>query len=463
VQSSSVPERFRPLLDATSELAERFTAADRTLYLVGGSVRDALFPAFASVDPDFDLTTDARPGEIEQLVRGWADDVWTQGARFGTVGCRRGGQLYEITTHRAEVYRPDSRKPEVTFGDDIEQDLSRRDFTINALALRLPDMELIDPFDGLGDLAAGRLRTPLDPEISFGDDPLRMLRAARFAARFSLKPDPALESAVESMHDRLAIVSPERIAQELDKIVVLEVPSEALWFVVRTGLAADFLPELPGLALEQDPIHRHKDVLAHTLAVVDKTSPDRLLRLAALFHDVGKPRTRAITDGGVTFHHHEMVGARMTRARMEALRYSSDDIDTVVRLVELHLRFHTYRLGWTDKAVRRYVRDAGDLLDRLNELTRCDCTTRNASKARALARRMDELEARIAELREQEELDRLRPDLSGDQVMELLDVPPGPVVGQALAFLMELRLDEGPLGEEEAGRRLLEWWVTNRC
>jgi poly(A) polymerase len=290
-----------------------------------------------------------------------------------------------------------------------------------------------------------------------------MLRAARFAARFSLKPDPGLEAAIEKMHDRLSIVSAERIRDELDKIMLVDTPSDALWFIVRTGMAADFLPELPGLALEQDPIHRHKDVLAHTLAVVDKTSPDRLLRLAALFHDVGKPRTRAITDGGVTFHHHEMVGARMTRARMEALRYSSDDIDTVVRLVELHLRFHTYRLGWTDKAVRRYVRDAGDLLDRLNELTRCDCTTRNASKARALARRMDELEARIAELREQEELDRLRPDLSGDQVMELLDVPPGPVVGQALAFLMELRLDEGPLGEEEAGRRLLEWWVTNRC
>jgi len=460
VQSTPVPERFRPLLSATAELAERFTEADRTLYLVGGSVRDALFPtgAGAAGDQDLDLTTNARPDEIERLVRGWADDVWTQGARFGTIGCRRDGQLFEITTHRAEVYVPDSRKPEVTFGDDIELDLSRRDFTINALALRLPDMELVDPFDGLGDLASGRLRTPLDPEISFGDDPLRMLRAARFMARFSLKPDPALESAVEAMHERLSIVSRERLRDELDKIVLLSAPSEALWFVVRTGLAADFLPELPGLALEQDPIHRHKDVLAHTLAVVDKTSPDRLLRLAALFHDVGKPRTRAISDGGVSFHHHEVVGARMTRTRMEALRYSADDVDTVVRLVELHLRFHTYRLGWTDRAVRRYVRDAGDQLERLNELTRCDCTTRNASKARALARRMDELEARIAELGEEEELRRLRPDLTGNQVMELLGVSPGPVVGRALAFLMELRLDEGPLGEEEAGRRLIAWW-----
>jgi len=455
-----VPERFRPLLAATSELAQRFSDADRTLYAVGGSVRDALYPAGALADPDFDLTTNARPDEIERLVSGWADDVWTQGARFGTIGARLHGQVFEITTHRAEVYVPDSRKPEVTFGDNIEEDLSRRDFTINALALRLPDMELVDPFDGLGDLAAGRLRTPLDPEVSFGDDPLRMLRAARFMARFSLKPDPALEAAIEKMHDRLSIVSAERIRDELDKIMLVDVPSEALWFVVRTGLAAEFLPELPGLALEQDPIHRHKDVLAHTLAVVDKTSGDRLLRLAALFHDVGKPRTRAITDGGVTFHHHEMVGARMTRTRMTALRYSSDDIDVVVRLVELHLRFHTYRLGWTDKAVRRYVRDAGGLLDQLNELTRCDCTTRNASKARALGRRMDELEARIAELGEQEELDRLRPDLTGNQVMEILGVPPGPVIGKALAFLMELRLDEGPLSEVDATARLRQWWET---
>jgi poly(A) polymerase len=462
VQSPSVPERFRPLQEATAELAERFIGAGRTLYLVGGSVRDALFPVGAQDQPDFDLTTEARPDEIERLVSGWADDVWTQGARFGTIGCRRGDQVYEITTHRAEVYVPDSRKPEVTFGDDIEEDLSRRDFTINAMALRLPDMELLDPFDGLGDFGAGRLRTPLDPEISFGDDPLRMLRAARFAARFTLKPDPALEAAVEAMHERLSIVSRERIRDELDKIVMVDVPSEALWFVVRTGLAADFMPELPGLALEQDPIHRHKDVLAHTLAVVDKTSRVRLLRLAALFHDVGKPKTRAITNGGVTFHHHEMVGARMTRTRMTALRYSADDIDIVVRLVELHLRFHTYRLGWTDKAVRRYVRDAGPLLDLLNELTRCDCTTRNASKARALARRMDELEARITELGQQEELDALRPDLTGNQVMELLGVGPGPVVGQALAFLMDLRLDEGPLSEEEAAARLRQWWQAQQ-
>jgi poly(A) polymerase len=261
------------------------------------------------------------------------------------------------------------------------------------------------------------------------------------------------------MHGRLSIVSAERIRDELDKMLLVDVPSQALWFVVRTGLAGEFLPELPGLALEQDPIHRHKDVLAHTLAVVDKTSRNRLLRLAALFHDVGKPKTRAITDGGVSFHHHEVVGARMTRVRMEALRYPAADTDTVVRLVELHLRFHTYRLGWTDKAVRRYVRDAGPHLDMLNELTRCDCTTRNASKAKALARRMDELEDRIAVLREQEELDALRPDLTGNQVMDLLGIGPSPAVGKALAFLMELRLDEGPLGEEAASARLLAWWA----
>ncbi len=465
-----MPERFRPLLHATEELAQRFAHAGKTLYLVGGSVRDRLVPtpvpaageSGGEYDHDYDLTTDARPEEIEQIVRGWADDVWTQGARFGTIGIRRGADRFEITTHRADVYVPESRKPEVTFGDDIVEDLARRDFTINALALRLPDMELIDPFDGLGDLAAGRLRTPLDPEVSFGDDPLRMLRAARFKARLSLEPDPSLTAAIERMHGRLSIVSAERIRDELDKIIVLETPSDALWFVVRTGLAGEFLPELPGLALEQDPIHRHKDVLAHTLAVVDKTSRNRLLRLAALFHDVGKPRTRAITDGGVTFHHHEVVGARMTRARMEALRYPAADVDTVVRLVELHLRFHTYRLGWTDKAVRRYVRDAGPYLDMLNELTRCDCTTRNAAKARALARRMDELERRIGELREQEELDALRPDFDGNQVMELLRIGPGPAVGRALSFLMELRLDEGPLGEEEAAARLRAWWAANR-
>ncbi len=466
------PERLQPLVEATAELSDRFGAAGHRLYLVGGSVRDAIVGAEPEAEAgprrdrdggglersDLDFTTDARPDTIERLVTGWADAVWTQGKRFGTIGCRRGGQTYEITTHRAEAYRPDSRQPEVMFGDDVEADLSRRDFTINAMALRLPELELIDPFDGLADLSARRLRTPLDPDESFGDDPLRMLRAARFLAKLELDPVAELVEAVRTGHGRLAIVSAERIRDELDKIIMLPTPSVALWFVVRTGLAEEFLPELPALALEQDPIHRHKDVLAHTLAVVDKTSRDRLLRLAALFHDVGKPKTRAFVEGGVTFHHHEVVGARMTRQRMEALRYPGDEVDVVTELVNLHLRFHTYRLGWTDRAVRRYVRDAGPLLDRLNELTRCDCTTRNPNKAKALGRRMDELEARIAELRTQEELDAIRPDLDGNQVMEELGLSPGRDVGRALTFLLELRMDEGPLGEEEARKRLAAWW-----
>jgi poly(A) polymerase len=456
-----------PLVEATAELSERFRAAGHTLYLVGGSVRDAIVAGDHPADDpvavgakrrDLDFTTDARPDDIEALVSGWADAVWTQGKRFGTIGCKRGVEVYEITTHRAEAYHPDSRKPEVAFGDRVEDDLSRRDFTVNAMALRLPEMELIDPFNGLADLAARRLRTPLDPEVSFADDPLRMLRAARFIARLGLEPTSELVEAVKAGHGRLSIVSAERIRDELDKMVMVPVPSVALWFVVRTGLAAEFLPELPGLALEQDPIHRHKDVLAHTLAVMDKTSADRMLRLAALFHDVGKPKTRAFGDGGVTFHHHEVVGARMTRERMTALRYPKDEVETVTELVELHLRFHTYRLGWTDRAVRRYVRDAGPLLDRLNELTRCDCTTRNAAKARALGRRMDELEARIAVLREQEELDAIRPDLDGTQIMDQLGLSPGRDVGAALSFLLELRLEEGPLGEAEARRRLQAWW-----
>jgi poly(A) polymerase len=460
VPPSAPPERFRPLVDATAELAERFLGADRSLYLVGGSVRDAFSPAGLAADADYDLTTDAPPEAIEAIVSVWADDVWQQGKEFGTIGCAKDGRRYEITTHRAEIYRSHSRKPEVTFGQSIEEDLSRRDFTINAAALRLPDLELVDPFGGLADLAARVLRTPLSPEISFGDDPLRMLRAARFAARFGLEPDPALVAAVSEGHHRLSIVSAERIRDELDKIMVLDRPSVALWFVTANGLADEFLPELPALALSQDPIHRHKDVLAHTLAVVDKTSGDRLLRLAALFHDVGKPRTRAFGPHGVSFHHHEVVGARMTRERMTALRYSAADIDTVVRLVELHLRFHTYRLGWTDSAVRRYVRDAGPLLGQLNELTRCDCTTRNPAKAKALARRMDELERRIAELKAQEELDSLRPELDGNEVMTRLGLSPGREVGHALDFLLELRIEEGVLGPAEAGRRLDEWWAA---
>ncbi len=454
-----IPERLQPLVQETADIAARFEQAGRHLYLVGGVVRDAVLDRLDDKG-DLDFTTDARPDEIEQIVTGWADVIWTQGKRFGTIGLRKAGREMQITTHRAEAYQPDSRKPDVAFSDAVEADLSRRDFTINAMALSLPDLRLIDPFDGVADLAAGRLRTPMAPEVSFGDDPLRMLRAARFIAGYRLTPDPALMAAVTSMRSRLDIVSDERIRDELDRLVVVERPGEGLWFLVRTGLAGEFLPELPALALEQDPIHRHKDVLAHTIAVVEKTSPIRELRLAALFHDVGKPKTRSFGPGGtVSFHHHEVVGARMTRDRMRALSYATHDIETVTRLVELHLRFHTYKMGWTDSAVRRYVRDAGPLLNLLNELTRCDCTTRNPAKARALAHRMDDLERRIEELREHEGRAAIRPELDGNDVMARLGVRPGPAVGRALDFLLELRLDEGLLGTEEAGRRLDEWWA----
>jgi poly(A) polymerase len=450
------------LVEETAGLAERFAAAGHRLYLVGGVVRDAVLGRMAD-DADLDFTTDARPEETEAVIAGWADAVWDQGRRFGTIGAMRAGRRLEITTHRAEAYHPDSRKPDVVFAQAVEADLARRDFTVNAMALSLPDLTLFDPFDGVADLAALRLRTPLSPEESFTDDPLRMMRAARFIAGYGLVPDEELTAAVVTLRARLDIVSDERIRDELDKLMVVERPGEGLWWLVKTGLAEEFLPELPALALEQDPIHRHKDVLAHTIAVVEKTSPDRLLRLAALFHDVGKPKTRSFgTRGTVTFHHHEVVGARMTRDRMRALRYSSDDVEVVSRLVDLHLRFHTYRMGWTDSAVRRYVRDAGPLLPLLNELTRCDCTTRNAAKARALARRMDELVDRIAELQAKEELAAIRPDLDGNDIMTRLRLKPGRDVGAALSFLLELRLEEGPLGPDEAGRRLDAWWADRQ-
>jgi poly(A) polymerase len=464
-----VPERFAPVLAELRPLAERFVAAGHSLYLVGGPVRDLLLGR--DLRNDYDLTTSAHPRETMQLLDAWGvEALWRQGERFGTIGAKRGERTIEITTFRADAYDPSSRKPDVSFGESVEVDLSRRDFTINAMALALPDPHLVDPFGGAADLVGKRLRTPLAPEESFSDDPLRMLRAARFLAGYGLEADEPLAAAVSAMRHRLAIVSAERIRDELDKLMVVDHPSRGLWFLVETGLADEVLPELPAMRLEQDPIHRHKDVLAHTIAVVENVRPDpaaafdfRLARLAALFHDVGKPKTRGYRKGkGVTFHHHEVVGARMTRERMQVLRYSNDDVEAVTRLVELHLRFHTYRMGWTDSAVRRYVRDAGPLLAELNVLTRSDCTTRNERKAAALGRRMDELEDRIAELREREALDAIRPDLDGKQVMAHLGVPPGPVIGQALAHLLELRLEEGPLGEEEALRRLDAWWEARQ-
>lgn len=464
-----IPERFKPVLDAVGPLAAAFADAGHRLYLVGGVVRDLLLGETERFD--FDFTTDALPDDIEAILRRHdpVEAMWAQGKRFGTIGAKvrvaspDGGTEvvdHEITTHRAEVYDPDSRKPDVEFATEIEADLSRRDFTINAMALSLPDAQLVDPFGGTADLATKVLRTPLSPQQSFSDDPLRMLRAARFLARFDLKPDPDLIEAVEAMGDRLEIVSPERIRDELCRLLVVDDPVPGLWFLADTDLADHFFPELPAMRVEQDPIHRHKDVLAHTIAVVAKTSPDLVLRLAALFHDVGKPATKEIGDKGVSFHHHEVVGARMTRKRMKALRFSNELIDDVSHLVFLHLRFHGYGDdAWTDAAVRRYVRDAGPLLDKLNELTRCDCTTRNRRKAEMLSHRMDALEARIEDLKAQEELDAIRPDLDGQAVMELLGVEPGPVVGQAMRFLLDARMEEGPLGRDEAERRLLAWWA----
>jgi poly(A) polymerase len=454
-----VPERLQPILGPANELARLFEASGARLYLVGGVVRDALADRLSSAT-DLDFTTDALPSQTEEILARWADSVWAQGKRFGTIGAMKAGRRIEVTTHRADQYGSSSRKPDVAFSTAIEEDLARRDFTVNAMALSLPDLRLIDPFDGVADLAARKLRTPLSPDVSFTDDPLRMLRAARFIADYELEPQPELVAAVTRWRGRLDIVSDERVREELDKLMVVADPGPGLWFLVKTGLAEEFLPELPALALEQDPAHRHKDVLAHTIAVVRRAKPDRIVRLAALFHDIGKPKTRSFGPGGaVSFHHHELVGARMTRDRMRALRYPTEDIEKVCKLVELHLRFHTYGMGWTDSAVRRYVRDAGDLLEALNELTRSDCTTRDAAKAKALSARMDELERRTAELREKEELAAIRPDLDGVEVMAHLGLPPGQLVGRALAFLLEARLDEGPHTLEEARALLDRWWA----
>jgi len=453
-----VPARLRPYYEAgspTLELAERLAAAGHECYLVGGTVRDAFLGA---ASPDVDLATDAPPEEVEHLTAGWAEHLWLQGARFGTVGLRKGGLRLEVTTYRADVYRAESRKPEVSYGTRIEDDLARRDFTINAMALRLPEPVLVDPSGGAADLAARRLRTPQAPAVSFEDDPLRMLRAARFIAAYALEPLPELVAAIGTLRQRLEIVSPERVRDELGRLLAVRDPSAGLWLLCETGLADEFLPELNALRLEQDPIHTHKDVLAHTIAVVANTDPSHeKVRLAALFHDIGKPKTRSIGPDGVSFHHHEVVGARMTEERMRALRYSNELIHDVTTLVYLHLRIHTYAMGWSDRAVRRYVRDAGPLLRELNELQRADCTTRNRRKAAALARRMDDLDERIAALRTREELDAIRPPLDGRQVMAYLGVPPGPVVGAALDFLLDARLDEGPIAPDDAYARLDRW------
>jgi poly(A) polymerase len=453
--------RLGELLNVTpvaAELGERFREAGHELYLVGGWVRDALL---GRPSEDLDFATDARPEETVRVIRGWADRQFLTGVKYGTVDAAKGEHSMHITTFREESYPSDDRHPNVSFVSDLHADLSRRDFTLNAMAVRLPDGEFVDPFGGLLDLAEKRLATPLDPHVSFEDDPLRMLRAARFAASIEAVPSKEVLDAIMEMRERLRIVSPERIRDELNKLLVAAKPSHGLELVVDTGLADVFLPELPALRLEQDPVHRHKDVFRHTLGVIERTVANETLRLAALFHDVGKPRTRQFTDEGVSFHHHEVVGARMAEERMRALRYPERQIADVVKLVEMHLRFHTYAMGWSDGAVRRYVRDAGELLDPLNQLVRADCTTRNPFKARALATLIDELEERVARLAEEENLKKIRPPLDGNQVMSHLGVPPGPVVGEALDHLLELRMDRGPIDADEA-YALLDAWAAER-
>ena len=445
-----------------TELGERFRMAGHELYLVGGVVRDLLLGRERpEAEWDLDFATDALPRETTKILRGWADRQYLVGVRYGTVGARKEDRRLEITTFREEVYAEEHRKPAVTFGKDVHTDLSRRDFTINAMAVRVPEGEFVDPFGGVKDLAARLLDTPLDPEVSFSDDPLRMVRAARFASQLDVTPSPRVVEAIGLMHGRLSIVSAERISDELSKLLLGGAPSKGLQLIVDTGLAEEFLPELPGLQLEQDPVHRHKDVLHHTFAVVEKCDErDLTLRLAALLHDIGKPRTREITPEGVQFHHHEVVGARMAKERLQALRYPSSVVEDVVKLVEMHLRFHGYS-EWSDSAVRRYVRDAGPLLDRLNQLTRADCTTQNPFKAKQLAALQDDLEERIARLAEEENLDAMRPPLDGQEVMEHLGIPPGPLVGQALEHLMQLRLDRGPIERDEA-LALLDAWADEQ-
>ena len=450
------------------EAGELFARAGFELALVGGPVRD-LFLGETSVDLDF--TTNATPDQTLAVVDGWADATWEIGKEYGTIGIRKGNEMVEITTYRAEKYDPDSRKPVVAFGTDLKEDLFRRDFTINSMALRLPSLELVDPFGGQEDLQKGIIRTPGTPQASFSDDPLRMMRAARFASRLDIDLAPEVFEAMVDMADRIQIISAERVRDELVKLICGTAPRRGVDLLVESGLAAHVLPEIPALKLEVDEHHRHKDVYQHSLTVMEQAAaletdadgavpgPDFVLRFAALMHDIGKPATRKFeSNGAVSFLHHDVVGAKLTKKRMRELRFDNDTIKAVARLVELHMRFYGYGdAGWTDSAVRRYVRDAGDLLERLHRLTRADVTTRNKRKANRIASAYDDLERRITELAEQEELDAIRPDLDGEEIMAILGIKPGPQVGQAYKFLLNLRLDEGALGKEEATARLKAW------
>ena len=450
------------------KLGNLFVTAGHEIALVGGPVRDAFLGRQTN---DLDFTTSATPDQIVAVLTGSVDAIWDVGREFGTIGARIGDTHVEITTYRADKYDADSRKPEVAFGKELRDDLFRRDFTINAMALRLPDLVFVDPFNGLQDLLNGLIRTPGEPEHSFSDDPLRIMRAARFAAQLGFQIHEDTFRAMKSMAERISIVSAERIQVELTKLLLANEPREGLEALVDSGLAQLILPELPSLKLEVDEHHHHKDVYVHTLTVLDQAidyekdydlNQDIVLRLAALLHDIGKPQTKRLeAGGGVTFYHHDVVGAKLATKRLRELRYDNDTIKDVARLIELHLRFFGYSdQPWSDSAIRRYVRDAGELLTRLHALTRADVTTRNQKKAERLAHAYDDLEKRIEELAKQEELDAIRPDLSGEDIMEILELKPGPEVGVAYRYLMELRLDEGPLGYEEAKQRLLTWWPT---
>lgn len=451
-----------------ARLADAFQVAGYELALVGGPVRDALLGRRVH---DLDFTTDAHPDDILRVVGPLADAVWDIGRAFGTIGARLGEDTVEITTYRSDSYDGETRKPEVRFGDSLAGDLVRRDFTVNALALRIPEVRLVDPSGGVEHLLSRSITTPISPEVSFGDDPLRMLRAARFAAQLGFAVDDATRDAMEGMADRIEIISAERIRDEIVKLLTSDDPRAGLELLVDTGLADRVLPEVPALRLEVDEHHHHKDVYQHSLTVLDQAigyekerhpgaEPDLVLRLAAILHDIGKPATRRFESGGaVSFYHHDIVGAKLAKKRLTALRFDKATVDSVARLIELHLRFFGYAdASWTDSAVRRYVRDGGDELERLHMLTRADVTTRNQRKADRLGFAYDDLEERIRQLQAQEELDAIRPDLDGQQVMSVLGLTPGREVGQAMRFLLELRLDEGPLGEEEATRRLREWW-----
>jgi poly(A) polymerase len=458
------------------QLGEAFQAAGHQLYLVGGPVRDALMGRPVN---DLDFTTDARPERILQLLDGLASSTWTTGIEYGTVGAQVRGQACEITTFRADRYDRLSRNPAVEFGTSVTEDLLRRDFTMNAMAVSVVDREFVDPYGGLADLARGVLRTPATPEESFGDDPLRMLRAARFVSQLGVDVAPEVAAALTELAAEIRRITAERVQAELNRLMLGKFPRRGLELLVDTGLAEHVLPELPALRMAADEHGQHKDVYAHTLQVLDQAIgledrgpdgepvPDLVLRWAALLHDIGKPDTRRFveTPGGgrqVTFHHHEVVGARLAKARLKALKFGKDVTEDIARLVFLHLRFYGYGRGeWTDSAVRRYVTDAGPLLPRLHKLVRSDSTTRNQRKAAALAATYDDLEIRIARLREQEELDAIRPDLDGTEIMRVLDIPPGPLVGKAYQHLLGLRMERGPLGHDAAVAELRNWWAAN--